>query len=47
VFESEDDRDLLVLKKLNPDRARFPDRAVHRREIVRVARCVGVLTLTK
>jgi hypothetical protein len=47
VFESENDRDLLVLKKLNPDRARFPDRAVHRREIVRVARCVGVLTLTK
>jgi hypothetical protein len=47
VFESDDDRDLLVLKKLNPDRARFPDRAVHRREIVRVARCVGVLTLTK
>jgi hypothetical protein len=47
VFESDDDRDLLVLRKLNPDRARFPDRAVHRREIMRVARCVGVLTLTK
>ena len=47
VFESDDDRDVLVLRKLNPDRTRFPDRMVHRREIVRVARCVGVLTLTK
>jgi hypothetical protein len=47
VFESDDDRDLLVLRKLNPDRSRFPDRRVHRREIERVARCVGVLTLTK
>jgi phage repressor protein C with HTH and peptisase S24 domain len=47
VFESDDDRDLLVLRKLNPDRSRFPDRIVHRREIERVACCVGVLTLTK
>jgi peptidase S24-like protein len=47
VFESDDDRDLLVLRKLNPDRSRFPDRMVHRREIERVAHCVGVLTLTK
>jgi hypothetical protein len=47
VFESDDDRDVLVLRKLNPDRTRYPDRTVHRREIVRVARCVGVLTLTK
>lgn len=47
VFESDDDRDVLVLSKLNPDRARFPDRIVHRREIARVAHCVGVLTLTK
>jgi len=47
VFESDDDRDVLVLRKLNPDRTRYPDRMVHRREIVRVARCIGVLTLTK
>jgi len=47
VFESDDDRDVLLLRKLNPDRTRYPDRMVHRREIVRVARCVGVLTLTK
>lgn len=43
VNESEDDRDVLVLRKLNPARDRFPDRSVHRREIERVARCVGVL----
>jgi phage repressor protein C with HTH and peptisase S24 domain len=43
VTESEDDRDVLVLRKINPDRGRFPDRRVHRREIARVALCVGVL----
>ncbi len=47
VFESDDDRDVLLLRKLNPDRTRYPDRMVHRREIARVARCIGVLTLTK
>ena len=47
VFESDDDRDMLLLQKLNPDRTRYPHRIVHRREVVRVARCVGVLTLTK
>lgn len=43
VFESEEDRDVLVLRKLNVDRERFPDRRVHRREIERIARCTGVL----
>ena len=43
VHESHDDRDLLSLQKLNSDRERFPDRTVHRREITRVALCVGVL----
>ena len=43
VFESNDDGDVLLLSKLNPDRKRFPDRTIHRREIVRVALCVGVL----
>ena len=43
VFESNEDRDMLVLRKLNPDRDRFPDRRVHRREVERIARCVGVL----
>jgi hypothetical protein len=47
VTESEDDRDVLVLHKLNPDRERFPDRMVHRREIERVALCVGVLIRKK
>jgi phage repressor protein C with HTH and peptisase S24 domain len=47
VIESNDDRDVLVLQKLNPDRARFPDRTVHRREIARVALCVGVLIRKK
>jgi hypothetical protein len=43
VYESDDDRDVLVLRKLNADRERFPDRRVHRREVDRIARCVGVL----
>lgn len=43
VYESEEDRDVLVLRKLNPDREQFPDRRVHRREIQRIARCIGVL----
>lgn len=43
VYESEEDRDVLVLRKLNVDRERFPDRRVHRREIERVARSIGVL----
>ena len=43
VNESHDDRDLLLLQKLNSDRERFPDRLIHRREITRVALCVGVL----
>jgi phage repressor protein C with HTH and peptisase S24 domain len=47
VNESDDDRDVLVLQKLNPDRERFPDRTVHRREIARVALCVGVLIRKK
>jgi phage repressor protein C with HTH and peptisase S24 domain len=47
VTESDDDRDMLVLQKINPDRERFPDRAVHRREIARVALCVGVLIRKK
>ena len=47
MFESEDDRDVLVLQKINPDRERFPDRTVHRREIERVALCVGVLIRKK
>lgn len=47
VFESDEDRDMLLLRKLNPDRMRYPDRTVHRREIARVARCVGVLVLTR
>jgi phage repressor protein C with HTH and peptisase S24 domain len=42
VFESEDDRDVLVLRKINPDRERFPDRTVHRRDIARVAHCTAV-----
>ncbi len=47
VVESDDDRDVLVLQKINPDRIRFPDRSVHRREVARVARCVGVLIRKK
>jgi hypothetical protein len=47
VIESDDDRDVLVLQKINPDRRRFPDRTVHRREIARVALCVGVLIRKK
>ena len=43
VVESEEDRDVLLLQKINADRERFPDRKVHRREVVRVAHCVGVL----
>jgi len=43
VTESDDDRDVLVLQKINPDRERFPDREVHRRDVARVALCVGVL----
>ena len=42
VFESDDDRDVLVLRKINPDRERFPDQAVHRREIARIAHCTAV-----
>jgi hypothetical protein len=47
VVESDDDRDVLILQKINPDRGRFPDREVHRREIARVALCVGVLIRKK
>lgn len=47
VVESDDDRDVLILQKINPDRERYPDRAVHRREIARVALCVGVLIRKK
>lgn len=43
VFESDDDRDVLVLRKINADRETYPDRRVHRSEIERVARCTGVL----
>ncbi len=42
VIESDDDRDVLVLRKINPDRARFPDRTVHRRDITRIAHCMAV-----
>jgi hypothetical protein len=47
VTESDDDRDVLVLQKINPDRERFPDQIVHRREVARVALCVGVLIRKK
>jgi hypothetical protein len=43
VSESDDDRDQLLLQKINPDRERFPDQTVHRREVTRIARCVGVV----
>jgi hypothetical protein len=43
VVESNEDRDVLVFQKLNPDKSRFPDCTVHRREVARVARCVGVV----
>jgi phage repressor protein C with HTH and peptisase S24 domain len=43
VYESDDDRDVIVLRKLHADRERFPDRQIHRREIDRIARCIGVL----
>ena len=43
VFESDEDRDVLVLRKVNNDRRQFPDRRVHCREVQRIARCVGVL----
>jgi len=43
VFESDDDRDILVLRKVNPDRQRYPDRRVHRRDVERIARCMGVI----
>jgi hypothetical protein len=42
VFESDEDRDVLILRKINPDRERFPDRIVHRREITRIAHCTAV-----
>jgi hypothetical protein len=47
VTESDDDRDVLILQKINPDRERFPDQIVHRREVARVALCVGVLIRKK
>jgi hypothetical protein len=47
VTESDDDRDVLVLQKINPDRERFPDQIVHRREVARIALCVGVLIRKK
>jgi hypothetical protein len=47
VTESDDDRDVLLLQKINSDRERFPDRTVHRREVARVALCVGVLIRKK
>ena len=47
VTESDDDRDVLVVQKINPDRERFPDQSVHRREISRIALCVGVLIRKK
>ncbi len=47
VIDSDDDRDVLILQKVNPDRERFPDRKVHRREVARVALCVGVLIRKK
>jgi phage repressor protein C with HTH and peptisase S24 domain len=47
VYESDEDRDVLVLRKLNEDRERFPDRRIHRREIERVARSIGVLIRKK
>jgi hypothetical protein len=47
VLESEEDRDVLVLRKINPDRTRFADRLIHRREIAHVARCVGVVICTR
>jgi hypothetical protein len=47
VMEGDDDRDVLVLRKINPDRERFPDLSIHRREITRVALCVGVLIRKK
>ncbi len=43
VFESDEDRDMLVLRKVNGDRQGFPDRRVHRRDVQRIARCVGVM----
>jgi phage repressor protein C with HTH and peptisase S24 domain len=43
VYESDEDRDVLLLRKLNPDKDRFPDRKVHRREVQRIARCIGVM----
>jgi phage repressor protein C with HTH and peptisase S24 domain len=47
VIESDDDRDVVILQKINSDRERFPDRTVHRREVARVALCVGVLIRKK
>jgi phage repressor protein C with HTH and peptisase S24 domain len=47
VIESDDDRDEIILQKINSDRERFPDRRVHRRDVARVALCVGVLILKK
>lgn len=42
VYESDEDRDVLVLRKINPDREQYPDQRVHRREIARIARCTAV-----
>ncbi|HVT89409.1 MAG TPA: XRE family transcriptional regulator [Tepidisphaeraceae bacterium] len=47
VLRDEDDRDVLILRKVNPDRRQFPDRKVHYREIMKIARCVGVLMQKK
>lgn len=47
VLADDDDRDVLILRKVHADRRRFPDRKVHYREIVRIARCVAVLMQKK
>lgn len=42
VYENDEDRDVLELRKINPDRQRFPDRQIHRRDVTRIARCTAV-----
>jgi Peptidase S24-like len=43
VYQCEEDQDVLVLRKINPDRQRFPNRTVHRRDITRIAHCTAVV----
>ena len=45
VTESKDDQDRLILEKINKNRGYYPNRIIHRNEITRIAKCVGVVLM--